>query len=333
MLHSPRLGAGIRGAARARAAGALLLLLLVAGGEAARAQETLAAGAGDFEWKDEKGNAERPIRVFYYKPENLEAGSPIVFVMHGMKRNGKTYRDEWEARCKASRTPFLVVTPEFSRDVWKGANEYDLGWMFDRVLSGHGLEGQELVALADRRARPREKWTYTAIEHLFDHVKKKAGLTRDTYFIYGHSAGGQFVHRFVLFNPNGRWERAVAANPGWYSEPVFRAEKPLVTADFPYGLNGSAASEDDLKASFARDFVLLLGEADNDPNHPELERTPEAEAEGPHRLARGEAYFARAREVAGGLGASFRWRLETVPRANHDSAKMSPTAAKIFFPE
>jgi methyltransferase (TIGR00027 family) len=37
------------------------------------------------------------------------------------------------------------------------------------------------------------------------------GNKNPSYFIYGHSEGGQFVHRLVLFLPDARFARAVAA--------------------------------------------------------------------------------------------------------------------------
>src|SRR5271155_4121645 len=46
-------------------------------------------------------------------------------------------------------------------------------------------------------------------------------FTSKTYYLYGHSAGGQFAHRLVLFMPNARYQRVVAANPGYYTMPQF----------------------------------------------------------------------------------------------------------------
>jgi pimeloyl-ACP methyl ester carboxylesterase len=52
------------------------------------------------------------------------------------------------------------------------------------------------------------------IERLFDHVRQTLGISATTYDIVGHSAGGQFVERLVLFLPSARFRRAVASSPG-----------------------------------------------------------------------------------------------------------------------
>ena len=57
--------------------------------------------------------------------------------------------------------------------------------------------------------------------------------TRRGYALYGHSAGGQFVHRYVAFADAPRMESAVAANSGWYTMPDDGA--------FPYGWGGDIA--------------------------------------------------------------------------------------------
>lgn len=75
--------------------------------------------------------------------------------------------------------------------------------------------------------------------------------------------------------------------------------------------------------------MLLLGAEDADPNASKLRRTPEALAQGPHRLARGFAMFRAAKESAAALGAPFGWQVLVVPGADHDNAKMAPAAARL----
>lgn len=158
---------------------------------------------------------------------------------------------------------------------------------------------------------------------MFDAIKTATGNQSADYFLYGHSEGGQFVHRLVLLLPDARFARAIAANPGWYTMPAFNTQ-------FPYGLGSAPASEASLKKSFTRDFALLLGDRDTDPNHPELRRTPQAMAQGAHRFERGQNYMKHATQQAKALNVELAWRLEVVPRAAHENRKMSQAAATLF---
>ena len=136
----------------------------------------------------------------------------------------------------------------------------------------------------------------------------------DGYYLYGHSAGAQFVHRHLAFIGAGgnplRVIRAVAANAGFYTVPDFQVP-------FPFGFGGteSVMSEEDLRnylqvlASRRRGgpcaaceggaarcraqapLAVVLGEQDNDPFHKHLNRSERAMEQGPHRLARGRHFF------------------------------------------
>ena len=78
----------------------------------------------------------------------------------------------------------------------------------------------------------RDEWSFSIVERLFDHVKSLTTIQPATYYLYGHSAGGQFMHRFVMFMREARFSKAVAANAGWYTMPDQKIA-------FPYGLSGS----------------------------------------------------------------------------------------------
>ena len=211
---------------------------------------TIGVGPGSFPFVDAKGDLSKQITVYTYLPSGLrpEAAS-IVFVMHGHGKNAKGYRDTWIEH--ANKYAFMVVAPLFDPDQWGS------GYSYASVV---GREG---------KIQEASMWSFSVIEHLFDAVKEATGNQSAKYFIYGHSEGGQFVHRLVLLLPNARYARAVAANPGWYTMPRFDIK-------FPYGLGSSPATEESLKTSLGREFVLMLGDRDTDPNHQDLRRTPPA---------------------------------------------------------
>jgi hypothetical protein len=124
--------------------------------------------------------------------------------------------------------------------------------------------------------------------------------------------------------PEARYAKAVVGSPGWYTMPRFDVA-------FPYGLRGSPVTPASLKVSLGRNVVLLLGEADTDPNHEELRKTPEAMAQGPNRFARGQTFFRELNKRATELNTPFGWHIMKVPGAAHQPSKMSPSAATVLM--
>lgn len=80
-------------------------------------------------------------------------------------------------------------------------------------------------------------------------------------------------------------------------------------------------------------LVVLLGTADIDPHHKLLRHTPEAEAQGPFRLARGKFFFAQAEATAKSRRLALAWRLDTAPDIAHSDSGMAPFAVKWLLPE
>jgi poly(3-hydroxybutyrate) depolymerase len=271
-----------------------------------RTLSLVTVGSGNFEWTDARGNSDKPIKVFFHRPQNWKVNGPIVIVMHGVKRDADRYCQQWTGA--ADKGNFLIVCPQFLEQEYPTA-AYQWGNMFD----------------SNKQPIPREKWTFTAVEHLFDQIKSITGSTNQQYYLFGHSAGGQFVHRFVMFMPDARYKRAIAANPGFYTMPVYNEHQ------YPFGLRNSDLSQSDLKKSFSRDFVLMLGEEDIDPTDPELNKSRRAEDEGSNRFERGQNFFKTARSAANQLGVDLHWRLRTVPNAHHSDAQMGVAAAPVFF--
>ena len=266
----------------------------------------LEPGSGSFMFSDPRGNTDKPIKVWYYKPESLKPDSPLLFVMHGSGRDADRYLSEWIPYAEAYS--FLLVCPEFSKRHYPGSRMYNLGNMF--TAKGAPVE--------------KSKWTFSAIEHLFDYLKTITDLERDTYRIYGHSAGGQFVHRFVLFLPEAPVDTAVAANSGWYTMPTFER-------DFPYGLDGSGLSEENLERAFSKRLFVLVGNRDVLMDEG-LRKTWEVlQDQGVSRMERGSRFYRTAHAETTRLGASLNWRREVVQGSPHDNMQMAPKAAKLLF--
>jgi poly(3-hydroxybutyrate) depolymerase len=262
-------------------------------------------GKGQYEFTGWEGPA---LRVFYTRPPGLEPDRPVVLVMHGQSRTAEKYRDDWHDL--AIQHAFLLIVPEFTRADFPGSRSYNLGNRTD-------AEGNPIA---------RERWSFSAPVAVFEEARGRFGMAATTFSLYGHSAGSQFVHRFLMHVSEAPVDRVVLANAGWYTMP-----DPSI--DYPYGLRGSQIQASALRAFLAMPVTVLLGDADTLTRQENLRQSPEAYAQGPHRFARGHAFFESARKAAATLDVPFNWQRVTVPGADHDNAKMAPEAARLLLPD
>lgn len=250
----------------------------------------------------------RPIKVWYFSPQDKPKDSRVVFVMHGVNRNASTYRNNWVNLARDNN--WLLVVPEFSSEHYPGSRYYNLG----NLMSGSGGTSGSL--------NPEEQWSFSTIESIFDDIVAKIEGNQKGYSIYGHSAGAQFVHRMMTFKENLRVERAISANAGWYT---------LVDLSntYPFGVNNTEISDAQIEKFLASDMVVLLGEDDVlvDDN---LNTDPPAMEQGGHRFARGNYYYSYHKSLAHEKGVPFGWTLATVPGVGHSNRNMALFAAEYF---
>ncbi|RZI44288.1 hypothetical protein EGT07_02360 [Herbaspirillum sp. HC18] len=249
--------------------------------------------------------ADKPVTVHYYKPKNTSADAALLFAMHGAERSGSGARDTWMRA--ADKYGFIVVAPEF--DYARYPNDlYQLGGM---------------------QSRDPADWTFQIIESLFDAIRGEEGLKARTYLIFGHSAGAQFVHRFVLMMDHARVSTAIAANAGAYTIPAYPAS--LFDLRYPWALDENLFDRYKLEAVFRRRLVIMLGEDDTQSDSEGLPRSREAMAQGSNRFERGKNFFAKAKAQAEASGVPLNWRMVTVPGVGHSSGKMGKAALSVLF--
>ncbi|HEX5128719.1 MAG TPA: serine hydrolase [Usitatibacter sp.] len=263
-------------------------------------------GSASFVVIDPRPGPRREITVFTHRPASYKPGSPVLIVLHGRNRNGADYRDWFVA--EAERRGFLVAAPQFDEAQYAHPWDYNYGAMI-------GADGQW---------RPRELWIGRALEAVFAEVERRSGSTRERWSLFGHSAGGQLVHRLCTFDWPGRIDRAVSANAGSYTLPV-------ADEAFPFGLAGAPVGDAELSRFFGRELLVLLGTHDDDPKHYQLPDEPGAVRQGPHRFARGLRYLEVARREAARLGVPLAWKVATAPGVAHSAKNIAPFAAKHLF--
>lgn len=269
------------------------------------------SGTGVFLFDDHEPLADKPLDVYYHIPEGDIADLQVLFVFHGFGRNAVDYRNAWieEANAKG----FIVIVPKFSADQFPGGDAYNLANIF---IDGDNPSASTL--------NEESIWTFSVIEPLFEKVKSLTGNTSINYKVYGHSAGGQFAHRFAIFKPNSRAAHIVASAAGWYTVPD-------TDIDFPYGIAQSPAENTPPEAYFQKNLSIIIGKEDNDPNAGGLRRNAAADAQGDNRLERARHFFQQSEMKASQNASNFNWDITEIDNIGHQFEGNIPVAADILF--
>ncbi|RDJ26687.1 alpha/beta hydrolase [Bosea caraganae] len=249
---------------------------------------------------------DRPLAVNVYRPVRHQPNDPVIVVQHGMMRNGDDYRDFWIDA--AEKHGLLIVAPTFPNEHFPKAEGYNNG----------------LLVTDDGAIAPREQWLYAVPERVLDALRAGGVIERPVIRIFGHSAGGQFVHRMLATEGGALFTAAMAANSGWYTLPTLERR-------FPEGLGGAGLDRDALVRWLAYPMIIFAGDRDIVTDDPNLPAQAEALAQGPHRYGRAHFMLDFARTEASRLRVPCNWQLITVGGIGHDGAAMSRAAAAYWF--
>jgi len=261
-------------------------------------------GASSLAWHDIEF-ADRVLYLHAARPRLYTPRTPVLFVHHGVGRNGAAYRDYWLPLAEANS--IFVVAIEFPEESFPDYLRYHFGNM-------HNEDGS---------ANPREKWTYGIVPRLFN-ILRAAGVTqRECYGVYGHSAGGQFVHRMLSFGFRDRVAAAFSANAGTYAMPD-------LDVPWPFGLGGTEVTPESLGDLLEFPITVMAGTNDTKTTGRYFPKGPRSMRQGETRYQRAHNYIRLGREAAVSLGRHCAWRLIDVPGVGHDGQGMSIAAAPLI---
>ncbi len=293
-----------------------------------------------------------PIYRSHVLDKPSAAISRAVVVIHGYRRDAHKYFPTMTeaAAMQGLDDETLIVAPHFTiRE--EGGVERPAGAVYWR-RNRNWRRGDR----SDDQAGERIS-SFAAIERLLVHLGRQdlfPNLAKIT--VVGHSAGGQFVQRFVAGHapipaPTKTRLRYIAANSGTYMyldglRPAPDFDGRFVAPGFFVlcsSYNEYAFGLDDLNSFMAkagtpvivrrareRDLVLLLGKKDNNRRHKGLNRDCEASLQGRHRLERGLMFKAHLDR----FHAPHRTTVVVVPGVGHSNSDLFQSAegrAAIFF--
>jgi len=293
-------------------------------------QVNIETGSGNFLVEGGAGHKEKTITVFYHKPESFRPESSILFVIPGSGRDGDEYRDAW---IKASeKHGLLVLSPRYPEESYGFGGYHMGGLMYDMKPYKHIRESENSNELflneetfTFKVNQNQAEWIFNDFDRIFDMVVDSVGSTRQQYDIFGHSAGGQILHRFVLFQPQSKAKRILASNSGFYTMPETGTQ-------LPFGLKNTPVTLESLKTSFEEQLILFIGEEDNeDEMGGILLRSPTVDRQGTHRLERSQYFYQQSKTLADSLETPFNWKREVIPGVGHEFRKMSEAAAEYLY--
>jgi len=251
-------------------------------------------------------NPDRPLVLECFRAQSHDPEKPVVIVQHGASRNGAEYCGAWIPA--AEQHGLLIIAITFSKEAWPDAVTYNNGHVLDEVGS----------------LRPSDGWSL-AIPGCIFALLREAGVTqRDKTYLWGHSAGGQFVHRLLATQPPGIFEAVGTANSGWYTLPTLELR-------YPDGLGGIGLTRDDVVRFLGYPLVIFSGDQDIDGTTENFPKHDAAMAQGPNRFARAQFYLDRGRAEAAKLGVPCRWSRVVVPGVAHEGMRMSASAGDYWF--
>jgi hypothetical protein len=247
----------------------------------------------------------RPLVLHAARPRDYNAGTPVLFVHHGVRRNGEDYRDYWlDLVDEAGLLAISIEFPEasFPEHLW---------YHFGNLLSQDGTPN------------PRRAWTFGIDERLFERLYAEGITTRQHYGLFGHSAGGQYVHRMVSFGFRDRVAIVVSANAGTYAMPD-------LATPWPFGLGETDVDTDGLRALLAFPITVMAGTADVVTTGRFFPKGPRSMRQGATRYERAQNYVRSGHAAAASLQTRCTWTVIDVPGVGHDGKRMSAAAAPVI---
>ena len=244
------------------------------------------------------------LDVFYHLPKTIDNDTKVLFVVHGNTRNADDYLNTWIRLTKDKN--IAIFAPHFKRSSFISFNTLQMSTSSGKIRTDTDL------------------YLHNSIDTLFKYIKTKFKLNDKLYDIYGHSAGAQFVHRYLLMSDNPSVNKAVAANAGWYTF--------LNGADFPYGVKNPPISltDSNVKKFLSTNLYILIGTNDIDVDS-SINKSKGAQKQGINRLQRAKNFFTYTESIVEQNNLEFKWKYQAVPGAPHSNKVMSKAAVLVLF--
>ncbi|MDA9805146.1 hypothetical protein OAO60_00445 [bacterium] len=243
------------------------------------------------------------VEIFYLTPKKIDINTQILFVIHGNNRNAEDYISAWIPFIENKN--IILVAPKFDK------KNFRYFFLLESATSSGEIN------------KNSDEYINKSISLFFNFFKSKYSLDTNKYKMFGHSAGAQFTHRYMLLSDDRRISNAVIANAGWYTF--------LNGENFPYGIKNTPIdiSNDHIKWFMSNKASLLIGNNDTKLNN--VNSSKGAMRQGITRVDRANTYFKSLVNISDNNNIPFRWSFKVIDGVSHDYTKMTTEAAKILL--
>jgi hypothetical protein len=231
----------------------------------------------------------QPIPIYTYHARCLSPSQ--LFMFHGKSRDADAHRDL--ARRFAKRHCMDVYAPLFDKVHFPG-------WSYQRG----GI-------VRNKRVLQSEQWTVHYVQALVEWARRHERRSNVPYYLFGHSAGAQFLSRVAAFTLPFDARRIVIANSSSYVLPSLDVRAPYGFE----GMYGDIEGERQIREYLRLPVTIYLGQEDT--GSEDLVMNPTAMQQGKNRLERGRFVFELARSLAIRRGWTFGWSKVEVPGVGH----------------
>jgi len=246
-----------------------------------------------------------PLVLHAARPHRFTAETPVLLVHHGVGRNGAAYRDFWLRLVDEAN--ILALSIEFPETSFPDYLRYHFGNLHDEAGTPN----------------PRAQWTYGIDERLFAALQAQGVTRQRRYGLFGHSAGGQFVHRMLSFGYRTHVAVAVCANAGTYAMPD-------LDIAWPFGLGATELNAAALADLLCFPMTVMAGTEDTKTTGRFFPKGPRSMRQGRTRYERAHNYVRSGHTAAEALGTNCAWTVIDVPGVGHDGHGMSLAAAPVI---
>ncbi len=234
-------------------------------------------------------------KYYYYIPKSARYAKtkplPVLVLVHGRGLNPVEYANRWLDI--AERRRIVVIAPLFDKGTFPNYNRLNI------------MKPRADLRLLDILADAQLLWP----------------LKTGEFFMYGHSAGGQFAHRFALVHPE-RIAKGVASCTGNYTFP-----DPNVT--YHYGIGPREETKEmefDVDGFVQRQFAIIVGQLDTD-----QEGAGGTDTQGKNRVERARNFYQAMKTYARQRQLPFNLRFTIIPKVGHSSKGTTPWARRYLF--